>query len=232
MNWKRLTAEFIVIFLGVTASFVAEDWREVRDDRRAELSALEQIHDELVADSIDLANVRPGLRRHRRSAAWIRSVESRLDVPRDSVAAALRTLAYHVQYQPRRATLQSLQATGGLGLVSDDMLRRDILRYYEEEQAKVFHFRAEHNELATRLYETWWLHVRHRSRQDPETPLTDPPPTVEFVGSWRDLRADARILNWIAGVGTIAGITSDYIDDQIELNVALRQRIRAVLEEG
>jgi hypothetical protein len=232
LSWKRPLVEFVAIFAGVSLSLLADDWRDGRNDRRDEVSALRLIHAELGADSADLAGVLPYLERHHHSADWLMRHEDRTALPADSVAGAVESFFIYTPYAPRRAAFDNLKDTDRLGLIEDDSVRIAILEYYERRQAETAFFLQLHDSDAAALRADWWAHVRVRSPAAPEIEDGEPRPRVEMDGTWPQLRADRRLLNLMGQLGNTASASRERVEAQMHANAALRRLLRSYRTES
>jgi hypothetical protein len=130
---RRVLGEFAIIFAGVTLGLLADDWRETRDDRRAERVAVESISEDLLRDSIQLATFSAVAQGWDRAALWARRADPRT-VTAQEASSVLRSALGLTLYQPVRSSYSSLKDSGQLELVDDSELRRSIVEYYEEGQ--------------------------------------------------------------------------------------------------
>ena len=135
-----MVAAFSVIFLGITLSLLADDWRQQLADREDEVRALEELLADLRADSADLEDLRRQMARHDRDAMWVFQRLGQSGVDADSAIIRLRSIHNLSLYQAPRATYAGLRSTGRLVLIQDEVLRRDIIRYYEERQPYLVQF--------------------------------------------------------------------------------------------
>jgi hypothetical protein len=128
---KRYAAEFLVIFLGVWLSLLAEQWRQDREDRNSERLALEGMLQDLALDLEDmtgnLARARPALE----SANWIVGKRGGVGVSGDSIAVALTQIGPCSFPQWNTSQYSTLKASGGLNLIDESGLRSQIAEYYE-----------------------------------------------------------------------------------------------------
>jgi len=134
LKWKRGFVEFLAIFLGVSLSFLAEDWRESLGEARQGNAVLrgierdlaqesEAIQRELLRDSLAVA-----------AGGWLHANWSREDAPRDSIDQMLSALVNFGPTLTVRAAYESAKASGRLDFVRDDELRADVVAFYEQNQ--------------------------------------------------------------------------------------------------
>jgi len=69
--WIRLLAEFAVIFMGITLSLLADDWRQSRSDLEDERRALQALLVDLAGDSVVLGELQSQAVTHDRAAMWL-----------------------------------------------------------------------------------------------------------------------------------------------------------------
>ncbi len=137
--WKRGTAEFFIIFAGITLSLVADDWRQARGEKAREGVLLSALEEELLADSVDLAEVLSS--RARTESLSISLLKSLHSPERPSEAAAVvSNLLFGRIPQPVNATYVGIINGGELSLIRDDHLRGLIVDYYEVQQPYIAEF--------------------------------------------------------------------------------------------
>ena len=127
----RLSAEFVVILVGVLTALTADRWMTGLDEREREAVYLTQLVDNLVADSVLLAErVESGERRWRLAVGLLEGTVA------DSVSepvvflAALERLGWHNPLEYSRETWDDLVSTGQLALIRDPELRRGLSALY------------------------------------------------------------------------------------------------------
>jgi hypothetical protein len=135
MSTGRLALEALAIFAGVTAGFLAEDYRESRNERRQEREALEQIARDLEIDAADITPIVETSRVVAEAMKWLHNNVRRRDVPRDSVILILDGTPWVYSYEAANAAYTGLKAAGQLRLIRDIDVRRDIVFYFEDRQA-------------------------------------------------------------------------------------------------
>jgi hypothetical protein len=138
--WLRVFAEGAVIVVSILLAFGIDAAWEERQEREREATALLSLQADLVADSIELEALRRRLVVWREGAGWVDQHVGR-DVPADSVEIVLRRLFAFNLYQPVSSVYDGLRDSGQLGLLSDDALRDEIIRYYEVRQPYMIQFR-------------------------------------------------------------------------------------------
>ncbi|NIR43534.1 MAG: hypothetical protein GWN99_06500 [Gemmatimonadetes bacterium] len=133
---KRLALEVLAIFLGVTAGFLADDYRDYLNDRRREREILQQLLEDLALDSADIAPLIPLSANRARAMLWLNNSASQPNPSVDSWSAVLNGMrsGMFFTYEPSAHTYSALKASGDLGLIRDRQLRDTIVYYYEDRQ--------------------------------------------------------------------------------------------------
>lgn len=130
--WGILGLEFVVVMMGVLAALWVEEWREESSRRATEAVYLERLRDDVGAG---LEEVRLELERVTGAEGELRLGLGLLDSPgtparADSLRSAVGWLWQLVGASVPNATWRELVASGNLGVLQDQELRR-ILTAYE-----------------------------------------------------------------------------------------------------
>jgi hypothetical protein len=122
----RLAFEGVVIIVSILLAFSIDAAWAGRQDRLRERAALAALHDDAVANAIQLAEViENGQQRHAATLAFFESdVADLVAIPADGAQSLIRSLTV-----PNRASLQSgvvdgLMASGRLGIITDPRLQK------------------------------------------------------------------------------------------------------------
>lgn len=226
MPWMRLLAEFGVIFLGITLSLMADDWRLARVDRETERQSLQEILADLEAEALNLETFRSEAAQHDRDAAWLypRFGEPRADV--DEVLARIRSLHDAIGFEAPSAAYEGVRSTGRLGLIRNDMLRRDLVEYYEEVQPDLLGLHEAYGDIWFALTEALAADLEYAPNGD------------TFLGGrgfrltrpWADVPTDPMLRFRLSTLGVLAAVLSNRAEIVLERNTALQSSIRAFLE--
>lgn len=226
LPWIRLLAEFGVIFLGITLSLMADDWRQSRVDREAERQSLEEVLADLRAESVNLEVFRSETDKHDRDAAWLYSRLGDSGVAVDSALVRIRSLHDGVLFEAPSAAYEGIRSTGQLGLIRNDALRREIVEYYEELQPDLLGLHEAYGDI--------WFAFTEALAGD----LEYPPRGESFYGGrgfrltrpWTDVPTDPMLRFRLTTMGVLAAVLSERADRVLRGNTELRGSIRAVLE--
>lgn len=203
--WKRGIAEFVAIFLGVTLSFMADDWRDhlrEKDEASRVLAGL----------AADLENDLNGLREKisldgstLEAERWMLENWRRADLPDDSVEAAWREILLVGSYSPIRSEYESASSAGRLQLIANVDLRERIVTHYETDQV---HQQVQSGHLLDFVFELWHQsRSRFRFADDFDRPGQWVPEMgeareamlpVELIAPWSETRMDAVLHGAVA----------------------------------
>lgn len=131
ISWLKLLLELLVVFVGVTAGFLLNNFREEKVSREVENIYLENLMINLSADSSEIANHIEANRNNVEVSK--RAVESFRDAA-ISPELALEALSVMVTYNDislQDATYQSIVGSGNLGMISDIEFRMQLIAYYQ-----------------------------------------------------------------------------------------------------
>ena len=127
----RYAGEFAVVFLGVTLSFVAENYREAQAERRLEGESIERLRRDFVQDLSDF----PGnLERAEAGLAaidWLLGVRGAAAPSTDSVAHYLGQFLLCSGMMANTSEYESLKASGGLNRIQNEEFRQQLTLNYE-----------------------------------------------------------------------------------------------------
>ncbi len=131
ISWLKLLLELLVVFAGVTAGFLLNNFREEKVGREVENIYLENLMINLTADSSEIANHINANRNNVEVSK--RAVESFREAG-ISPELALEALSVMVTYNDislQDATYQSIVGSGNLGMISDIEFRMQLIAYYQ-----------------------------------------------------------------------------------------------------
>lgn len=131
LNWKSALGEFLLIVIGVLVALAVNNWNADRQDRRAEVSILQQIRSSLAIDLSNLKEANAGVasRQHRMEA--LRDHLDRRAPYTESLPAEFGLVLGIWPLQFNRSPYDVLKAKG-LALISNDGLRLRLVRVYDQ----------------------------------------------------------------------------------------------------
>ena len=220
----RLAVEALAIFAGVTAGFLAEDFRESRTEQRQEREALEQIVRDLEIDAADITPIVETSGAIAEAMRWLHNNLRRRDATDDSVVAVLDETPWSYSYEAANAAYTGLKVAGQLGLIRDIDLRRDIVFYFEDRQAAM----EQLNEWALGDDLTFWkLLAPHVEYAEADSLFVRPPIEVLDV---EGMRSDRLLTTEIMMAGGSSESQAADGAEILRLNRSLSESIEAYLE--
>lgn len=129
-SWIKLTLELLVVFIGVSAGFLFDSYREDRSDRKLEEQYLQSLYDNILADS---AEIQLMIRRDQDNMDISRQAVSSMQegtYMNDSAVAILSIMATYNFLNLEDASYESIVNSGNLGLIRDFGIREKIVYYY------------------------------------------------------------------------------------------------------
>lgn len=147
--WQRFIVEGAVIVFGILIALGADAWWDGKIQRGEEQSMLRQLSAEFADNEVQLDSV---LRVHGRgldgSRELLKFVQGSAELTSDSVRVLLRVLDNSWTFNPKRGALESVLASGRLGIIQDDELRvalagwPGVLEDYMEDEAYALRYGA------------------------------------------------------------------------------------------
>jgi hypothetical protein len=135
LPWARLGAEGLVIVLGVLVALAVDRWVNDWDDRALEISYIEQLVENLVADSARLAQ--SVTQAETRRAFAVQLLSSRSEPHQHEPLPFLRRfeqIAWWAPLEYSREVWDELLTTGRLSLIRDPAIRRSLSQYYNRSE--------------------------------------------------------------------------------------------------
>jgi hypothetical protein len=222
----KLALEAFAIFLGVTAGFLAEDYREYRNEREREREVLEQIVRDLNLDAEDITPIVERSRAVAAAATWLHNNVRRSDVPLDSVVLVLNAMPAVYSYEAANAAYAGLKGAGDLDLIRDADLLNELFYYFEDRQAAMEAL----NEWILEGDTRFWDRVAPYVVFDTASSLVERPPILRL--DLRAMQADPAMgpeFYWNGSVNEGQASDGQAI---LDLNARLAERVTRALNGG
>lgn len=209
LDWRHHLVELAVVFVGVTAAFLLNAWREERIERRAEQRYLHGLFQDVTLDAHNLAEVVAATRaKAARLSVFIESLR-RGEPSAEEALAALAEVMANLRFDPKTITYDSLTNTGSMGVVSVYALRESIVEYYSG-----FRDLEAKEALLDEYLATYGIPFAYQHMDILTMTMHRP-----------DVARDQAFRNLVVGYHTLSGqILQAYLDAQAR-NCALRQRL-------
>ena len=217
----RYAAEFVVIFMGVSLSFFAENLREGRADRVAERESLLRLVRDMESDLADF----PGnLERATAGIASIEWIQRAQDGERPSVDSLEHHLASYLVCSAMAANsseYESLKASGGLRLIRDMDFRQALTANYEG-----YAYLSELHLIDCESMVSPLDHVAEHVRVQPADYFFE----VRVVGGVDGILTNRRFLNELSQVSVRRGAIAARVEGRVQALEDLRGRALELLD--
>ncbi len=146
INWKKLSFEFLSIFIAVVSAFALNNWNENRRDNEAANKILAEISNGL---DKDIEDVRVNKKGHEHGVLackfWHQIIEGQ-EVSLDTLPMHYSNLTRDYISIQNVSGYESLKSKG-LELIEDDSLRFEIITLYEYDYSILKKFEEEYKEM-------------------------------------------------------------------------------------
>jgi hypothetical protein len=216
--------EALAIFVGVTAGFFVENYRQQLNEKRQEREALEQLLRDLEIDADDITPIVETSKAITEGMIWLHNNLQRADLPRDSIVLVLDQIPWTYSYEAANAAYTGLKSAGQLALIRDLDLRREIVFYFEDRQAAMEQLNTWILEAETR----WWDRVApYVTYDETDSFLGSRPPlrTVDIRGMRTDPLIPQEVV-WNGGANESQAAEAERI---LGLNSGLAAAVEAYL---
>ena len=147
-GWLWLSLELIVVFIGVSAGFLFDNFREDRADKKLENKYLESFYNDVLADSLEIQEMLLSSENNIEVSGHTIQAMQTGTLTRDSALAVLGLMATYNNLNLENATYESVVNSGNLGLIRDFEIRGKIVYYYRSHE-DMRYVEAIHNDYIT-----------------------------------------------------------------------------------
>ena len=131
INWKNYFIELIVVFIGITAAFLLNNWREDYKSNELKSKYLNSIKNDVIQDSMSVneilkLNEGKEVKFKKYIASTIKGISSI-----DSAIILFQDILIIPKFYPQSNTYVSIKYSGNLNLISSYNMREGITNYYE-----------------------------------------------------------------------------------------------------
>jgi len=132
-RWPEYLLEIGVIIVGITLSFLLNEWRADRSEAEAEIRALASLRDDLVADTTMISNEIQQMDKFDSALNYmIRLYQKDAQANRDSILAALTAYATYTTFNKNSTGYEQLKETGQLNIISNKALLKSVVELYND----------------------------------------------------------------------------------------------------
>ena len=131
INWRNYFIELIVVFIGITAAFILNNWREDYKSHELESKYLDSIKNDVIQDSINVNEIlKLNEEKEVKFKKYITSTAKGISSI-DSAVILFQDILKISEFYPQSNTYESIKYSGNLNLISSYNLREEITNYYE-----------------------------------------------------------------------------------------------------
>lgn len=129
-EWGKLFFELIVVFLGITAGFVLNNWRMEQEEIKLEQKYIRSFLEDVNFDIPELQNA------VKTDSVWIARVKPLLtsisskSINVDSAKALVKMVVWISRIDAHSSTYEEISTSGNLNLLSDFELKAQLVDYY------------------------------------------------------------------------------------------------------
>lgn len=132
INWFYYLLELLVVFIGVTAGFLLNNWREEKSNSKLEQKYLNGFYADLLSDKDDLDSL---IFRTKAKTDKLMEVlkESKYDnntLTREMANKIIEQILYLEWFSPADDTYDDIINSGNLNIISDYLVKENISSYY------------------------------------------------------------------------------------------------------
>jgi len=139
INYKHLSAEFIIIVVGILVALAGEGWRQEREERQLESDYLFRLANDLRSNEQILQRTIEESRQTTAAAQEVLAYINSLSYESQNGISVLNAASYASLMRPSAlasATYDELVSSGRLTLIEDIELRAELVRYYRMGQRR------------------------------------------------------------------------------------------------
>ena len=128
-EWKKYLIDILVIIIGISLSFLLDEWRQNLREKKVEIQALESIQNNLITDTTLLATRIKICDKFLWGYDQALTYESE-EFPEDSLAIYFDYMLSYIGFNATDIGYEELKQTGHSSLISNKVLLNDIIRFY------------------------------------------------------------------------------------------------------
>ncbi|MFZ0452106.1 MAG: DUF6090 family protein [Ignavibacteriaceae bacterium] len=131
INWKNYFIELIVVFIGITAAFLLNNWREDYESDELESKYINSIKNDVIQDSISVHEILKF--NEEKEVKFKKYIESTIKgiSSIDSAVILFQDILTIPKFYSQSNTYESIKYSGNLNIISDYNLREETTNYYE-----------------------------------------------------------------------------------------------------
>ena len=128
-KWKEYITEFIMLFLAVSLGFMAENIREHQIEKHREIAYLQNVHEDLKLDLINIDNVINSNTIRLQAMDTLFTIINNNTITNEGVYYYIRNLALRATFESSHVGLDQIKSAGGLRMVKNPEIISGIQEY-------------------------------------------------------------------------------------------------------
>jgi|GEM_PF-730644 len=151
VSWEKkvrdVALEILVIVFAISLSLLLERWREHVHDEKVAKEFLVSLKEDLLSDLTEMKSDRGSYNLELTGMAYFQQSGKENKVEPDSLKKYNNRFFSTTELYPNTSRFDGLKSAGRLYIIEDQVLLRDILRFYQEALAELLY--------SSRLYVSW-----------------------------------------------------------------------------
>ena len=128
-KWKEYITEFLMLFLAVSLGFMAENIREHQIEKHREIAYLQNVHEDLKLDLINIDNVINSNTIRLQAMDTLFQIINNNSITNEDVYYYIRNLALRATFESSHVGLDQIKSAGGLRMVKNPEIISGIQEY-------------------------------------------------------------------------------------------------------
>jgi hypothetical protein len=128
-KWKEYITEFLMLFLAVSLGFMAENIREHQIEKHREIAYLQNVHEDLKLDVINIDNVISSNSTRLQAMDTLFQIINNNTITNEDVYYYVRNLALRATFESSHVGLDQIKSAGGLRMVKNPVIISGIQEY-------------------------------------------------------------------------------------------------------
>jgi hypothetical protein len=128
-KWKEYITEFVMLFLAVSLGFMAENIREHQIEKHREIAYLQNVHEDLKLDLINIDNVINSNTIRLQAMDTLFQIINNNSITNEDVYYYIRNLALRATFESSHVGLDQIKSAGGLRMVKNPEIISGIQEY-------------------------------------------------------------------------------------------------------
>ena len=128
-KWKEYITEFVMLFLAVSLGFMAENIREHQIEKHREIAYLQNVHEDLKLDLINIDNVINSNTIRLQAMDTLFTIINNNTITNEDVYYYIRNLVLRATFESSHVGLDQIKSAGGLRMVKNPEIISGIQEY-------------------------------------------------------------------------------------------------------